>query len=240
MDVYDFDGTLYRGDSTADFVAWCLRRYPHAVRTLPRTALAAAGLGLGAFDKTRFKSALYRLLPLVPNIESELGLFWNAHERRRFRRWLDGDEKFSALPQLLLIDGGAGQVKAAEAAMEVLGIHVPAFGMVKDDRHRTRALVTGDGREIGIQHNQSLFSMIGRIQEETHRFAIEFHRQQQSERVKGSALDGIEGVGPVRKKELLKHFKSIRAIREAGEEALAAVVPRNTARAVYRHFHKGE
>ena len=159
---------------------------------------------------------------------------------RRFRRWLDGDEKFSALPQLLLIDGGAGQVKAAEAAMEVLGIHVPAFGMVKDDRHRTRALVTGDGREIGIQHNQSLFSMIGRIQEETHRFAIEFHRQQQSERVKGSALDGIEGVGPVRKKELLKHFKSIRAIREAGEEALAAVVPRNTARAVYQHFHKGE
>ena len=159
---------------------------------------------------------------------------------RRFRRWLDGDEKFGDLPDLLLIDGGAGQVKAAEAAMEELNIHVPAFGMVKDDRHRTRALMAGDGREIGIQQNQSLFAMIGRIQEETHRFAIEFHRQQQTTRVKKSALDGIEGVGPARKKELLKQFKSIRAIREASEEQLAAVVPKNAARAIYEHFHKGE
>ena len=124
--------------------------------------------------------------------------------------------------------------------MEELNIHVPAFGMVKDDRHRTRALMAGDGREIGIQQNQSLFAMIGRIQEETHRFAIEFHRLQQTTRVKKSALDGIEGVGPARKKELLKQFKSIRAIREASEEQLAAVVPKNAARAIYEHFHKGE
>ena len=159
---------------------------------------------------------------------------------RRFRRWLDGDEKFGGLPDLLLIDGGAGQVKAAEEAMAELNIHVPAFGMVKDDRHRTRALVAGDGREIGIQQNQALFSMIGRIQEETHRFAIEFHRQQQAGRVKRSALDGIEGVGPARKADLLKHFKSIRAIRQASEEELAAVVPKNAAKAVYEHFRKGE
>ena len=159
---------------------------------------------------------------------------------RRFRRWLDGDETFGAWPDLLLIDGGTGQVRAAEAAMKEVGLHVPAFGMVKDDRHRTRALVTGEGYEIGIQHNQSLFSMVGRIQEETHRFAIEFHRSQQNARVKKSALDGIGGVGPARKKELLKHFKSIRAIREAEEEALAAVVPRNVARAVYQHFHEGK
>ena len=159
---------------------------------------------------------------------------------RRFRRWLEGDEKFGGLPDLLLIDGGAGQVKAAEAAMEELNIRVPAFGMVKDDRHRTRALVSGDGREIGIQQNQSLFAMIGRIQEETHRFAIEFHRQQQTARVKKSALDGIEGVGPARKQELLKQFRSIRAIREASEEQLAQVVPKNAAKAVYEHFHKGE
>ena len=159
---------------------------------------------------------------------------------RRFRRWLDGDEKFGGLPDLLLIDGGAGQVKAAEEAMAALDIHVPAFGMVKDDRHRTRALVAGDGREIGIQQNQALFAMIGRIQEETHRFAIEFHRQQQAGRVKRSALAGIEGVGPARKADLLKHFKSIRAIRQASEEELAAVVPKNAAKAVYEHFRKGE
>ena len=99
---------------------------------------------------------------------------------RRFRRYLDGDERFSGLPDVLLIDGGAGQVKAAEAALEEVGLSVPAFGMVKDGRHRTRALVDGAGREIGIQQNQAIFSLIGRIQEETHRFAIEFHRQQQA------------------------------------------------------------
>ncbi len=155
---------------------------------------------------------------------------------RRFRRYLDGDEKFDALPDLLLMDGGAGQVKAALEAMDGLGVHVPVFGMVKDDRHRTRALVAGDGREIGIRQNQALFAMIGRIQEETHRFAIEFHRQQQAGRLRGSALDRIPGVGPARRAALLKRFKSIRAIREAAEEELAAVVPRNTARAIIRYF----
>ena len=156
---------------------------------------------------------------------------------RRFQRYLDGDEKFGALPDLLLIDGGAGQVKAAQAAMEEAGIRVPAYGMVKDDRHRTRALEGADGQEIGIQQNQAIFALVGRIQEETHRFAIQFHRQQQAAHLKGSALDGIPGVGPTRKAALLKHFKSVRAVREAGVEALAQVVPLNTAQAVYEHFH---
>ena len=158
---------------------------------------------------------------------------------RRFQRYLDGDEKFGALPDLLLIDGGAGQVKAAQAAMEEVGVRVPAYGMVKDGRHRTRALEAADGREIGIQQNQAIFALVGRIQEETHRFAIEFHRQQQAGHLKGSALDGIPGVGPTRKAALLKHFKSVRAVREAPVEALAQVVPRNTAQAVYDYFTRG-
>ena len=159
---------------------------------------------------------------------------------RRFRRYLDGDEKFGDLPDLLLIDGGTGQVRAALEAMEEVGIAIPAYGMVKDDRHRTRALAAADGREIGIQQNQALFSMIGRIQEETHRFAIEFHRQQQTSHLKGSALDEIPGVGPKRKTDLLKHFKSIKRIKEASLEALCEVVPRNTAQAVYDHFQQGK
>ena len=159
---------------------------------------------------------------------------------RRFRRYLDGDEKFGDLPDLLLIDGGTGQVRAALEAMDEVGLRIPAYGMVKDDRHRTRALAAADGREIGIRQNQALFSMIGRIQEETHRFAIEFHRQQQTGHLKGSALDDIPGVGPRRKADLLKHFKSIRRIREASLEALCEVVPRNTAQAVYDHFQQGK
>ena len=160
---------------------------------------------------------------------------------RRFRRYLDGDEKFSARPDLLLMDGGAGQVKAAEEALARLGLgSIPVYGMVKDNRHRTRALVAGDGREIGIQANQALFAMVGRIQEETHRFAIEFHRQQQAGHLKGSALDSIPGVGPARKAQLLKAFKSVKAVRAATVEELSAVVPQNTAQAVYGHFHKQE
>jgi len=159
---------------------------------------------------------------------------------RRLRRHLDGDEKFGDLPDLLLIDGGTGQVRAAMEAMEEVGIHIPAYGMVKDERHRTRALAAADGREIGIQHNQALFSMIGRIQEETHRFAIEFHRQQQAGHLKGSVLDGIPGVGPTRKTALLKHFKSIKKMKSASVEQLKEVVPQNTAQAIYDYFHSGK
>ena len=159
---------------------------------------------------------------------------------RRFRRYLDGDEKFGDLPDLLLIDGGTGQVRAALEALNEVGLHIPAFGMVKDDRHRTRALAAADGREIGIQQNQALFSMIGRIQEETHRFAIEFHRQQQTGRLKGSALDEIPGVGARRKADLLKHFKSIKAIKAASVEQLMEVVPKNVAQAIIETFSDRE
>ena len=160
---------------------------------------------------------------------------------RRFKRYLEGDEKFADRPDLLLIDGGVNHAKVAVKVLEELNLTIPVFGMVKDDRHRTRALVTPESREIGIQGNQAIFSLIGQIQEETHRFAIEFHRQQQNQRVKGSVLDQIPGVGEKRRSELLKHFKSIKKIREATQAQLAEVVPKNTAQAVFDYFHpKGE
>ena len=156
--------------------------------------------------------------------------------RRRFQRYLDGDEKFADKPDLLLIDGGANHAKIAEGVLSDLGLDIPVFGMVKDDRHRTRALITAQGREIGIQGNQAVFSLIGQIQEETHRFAIEFHRQQQNQRVRGSVLDKIPGVGEKRRGDLLRHFKSIKNIRAAGLDELERVVPKNTAQAVYQYF----
>ena len=157
---------------------------------------------------------------------------------RRFRRYLDGDEKFSKKPDLLLIDGGREHVQVAVRVLEGLGLTIPACGMVKDDRHRTRALVLPDGREIGIQSVPALFALIGQIQEETHRFAIEYHRKLRSGSVRASALDGVAGVGEKRRDELLRRFKSVKAIREATVEELAAVVPKNAAKAVYDHFHK--
>ena len=159
---------------------------------------------------------------------------------RRFQRYLDGDEKFSDKPDLLLIDGGVNHANVAVRVLESLGLRIPIFGMVKDDRHRTRALVTPEGKEIGIQGNQAIFSLIGQIQEETHRFAIEFNRQQRKGRVQGSVLDRIPGVGEKRRAQLLKHFKSVRAIREAPLEELEQVVPKNTAQAVFRYFREVE
>lgn len=157
---------------------------------------------------------------------------------RRFKRYLDGDEKFGQLPDLLLIDGGENHAKVAVKVLRELHIQIPVFGMVKDERHRTRALVTPEGLEIGIQANQAIFSLIGQIQEETHRFAIEFHRQQQSARVKGSLLDQIVGVGEKRRADLLKFFKSIKNIKAASLAELETVVDKRTAQAVYRYFAK--
>ena len=158
---------------------------------------------------------------------------------RRFRRYLEGDEKFSDKPDLLLIDGGREHVQVAQRVLESLGLEIPAYGMVKDDRHRTRALVHPDGREIGIQSVPTIFALIGQIQEETHRFAIEYHRLLQTGHVKSSVLDQIPGVGEKRRQQLLKHFKSIKAIRAASEAQLGEVVPKNTARSVYHWFHTG-
>ena len=157
---------------------------------------------------------------------------------RRFRRYLDGDEKFADKPDLLLIDGGHEHVKVAARVLETLNLEVPAFGMVKDDRHRTRALVHPDGREIGIQSIPAVFALVGQIQEETHRFAIEYHRQLQAGHVKISLLDKIPGVGEKRRQQLLKHFKTIKAIKAASLEQLQEVVPKNTAQAVYGYFHQ--
>jgi excinuclease ABC subunit C len=160
---------------------------------------------------------------------------------RRFRRYLDRDEKFSERPDLLLIDGGETHARAVREALWALGItDVPILGMVKDDRHRTRALMTPDGQELGIQQSPPLFSLVGRIQEEVHRFAITYHREKHRRSTYASRLDGIPGVGAVRKKALLKHFGTIRAISQAEPEQLQVVLPRSAALAVYQHFHKEE
>ncbi len=159
---------------------------------------------------------------------------------RRLTHYMERDKKFMPLPDVLLIDGGQEHARVARRVTERFGLAIPIFGMVKDDRHRTRALVTPEGREIGIQGYQAVFALIGRIQEETHRFAITYNRQSHGRSVRGSTLDQIPGVGEVRRTALLKHFKSLRAIREASMEELLAVVPKNAAQAVYDWAHPAE
>ena len=158
---------------------------------------------------------------------------------RRFRRLREGDPKFADAPDLLLIDGGAEHAAAAAAACAEAGVSVPIFGMVKDDRHRTRALVTPEGREIGIAGNPAVFALVGTIQEETHRFAVEYQRSLRTGQLR-SALDDIPGVGEKRRGELLRTFGSVRGVKSASYEELCAAVPKNAARAVYDHYHRSE
>ncbi len=158
--------------------------------------------------------------------------------RRRFQRWQDGDAGFAVLPDVILMDGGLGQVSVAVQVLADFNLSIPVFGMVKDDRHRTRALVAPDGREIGIQGNPALFALIGRMQEETHRAAIDFHHKQHQKSGKRSALDDVPGVGPARKAALLKRFKSLKAIRQATQAQLAEAVGTATAKKIYDYFHE--
>ena len=157
--------------------------------------------------------------------------------KRRFAHYKEGDKGFGSAPDLLLIDGGIAHACKAVEALQELGLSFPVFGMVKDDRHRTRALVTPEGQEIRIDNNQSVFALIGNIQEETHRFAITYHRQLRSKRLRYSELDSIPGIGPKRKQELLKQFKSLSAIGHATLLELERFLPRDAAAAVYHHFH---
>ena len=157
---------------------------------------------------------------------------------RRFSHLKAGDKGFDTAPDLLLIDGGMNHAAVAERILSELDLNIRTMGMVKDDRHRTRALITADGREIRIDSQQSVFSLIGNIQEETHNFAINYHRKLRSKRLRKSALDAIPGIGPKRKEDLLKVFRSISSIADANLSELERYLPKNVALEVYQHFHR--
>ena len=158
---------------------------------------------------------------------------------RRFRRGLQEDAGFDVLPDLILMDGGKGQVNIALEVLESLGLIIPVCGMVKDDRHRTRGLYFNN-EEIPIGKDTEAFHLITRIQDETHRFAIEYHRQLRSKEQTHSLLDDIPGIGPARRKELMRHFPDLAAIRGASAEELQALPGMNAraAQSVYDFFHK--
>lgn len=156
---------------------------------------------------------------------------------RRLQRWKDGDEKFSPLPSVFMIDGGLGHVRIAKGVLERFGCETPVFGMVKDDHHRTRGLVAPDGREFSIATTPAVFALVGRMQEEVHRFAITYQRTLRQSQAVRSQLDQIPGIGEKRRTALLQTFKSLKRVREATIEELEAAVPHTAAQAVYDYFH---
>ena len=170
---------------------------------------------------------------------------------RRFRHGMDErrelSEKqidsefgsFTRFPDLLLMDGGRGQVNIALQVLDELGISIPVCGMVKDDRHRTRGLYYNN-IEIPIDRSGEAFKLITRIQDEAHRFAIEYHRSLRGKAQTESILDRIPGIGPARRKALMREFSSIEEIMEADTERLAQVpeITQSAAEEIYRYFHK--
>ena len=163
---------------------------------------------------------------------------------RRFQHGLKEKEEgkefggFTVFPDLILMDGGKRQVHIAEEVLDALHIQIPVCGMVKDDRHRTRGLYYRD-EELPIRTDSEAFKLITRVQDEAHRFAIEFHRKLRGQGQVHSILDEIPGVGPKRRKDLMKHFQSLDAIRQADVEELKKLPTMNekSAQDVYNFFH---
>ncbi|MBQ4543978.1 MAG: excinuclease ABC subunit UvrC [Oscillospiraceae bacterium] len=159
---------------------------------------------------------------------------------RRFVRYKEGDEKFSNKPDLILLDGGITQVKAVAGLLDEMNINVSLFGMVKDDKHRTRAITDRSGGEIGISANPAVFRFISSVQEEVHRYAIEYHRKLREKSMTESELTKINGVGKKRASELLAKFKSIPNITKASVEELAEILPQTVAQEVYNYYRREE
>lgn len=151
------------------------------------------------------------------------------------------DEGFGKLPDLILLDGGKGQVAVVKKVLREMNIDVPLFGLVKDDKHRTRA-VTGDGGEISVSSRRALFTFLSKMQDEVHRFAIGYHHSRRSKNTFKSSLTDIDGIGKKRARAMLKYFRTIDNISKADLEELEGCpqMTKNAAIAVYRYFHSNE
>lgn len=161
-------------------------------------------------------------------------------ERRilRYFEEKDSGEGFGRLPDLILLDGGSGQVNAVKPVLEKYGISVPLFGMVKDSHHKTRAIALS-GDELSLTSKRAAFTLVSTIQEEVHRYSIEYHRTRRKKSTLSSTLTSIEGIGESRCKALLRHFKTVKAVSEASIDELASVkgMNKNAATAVFEAFH---
>ena len=161
-------------------------------------------------------------------------------ERRilRYFEEKDSGEGFGRLPDLILLDGGSGQVNAVKPVLEKYSLDIPLFGMVKDSHHRTRAIACS-GDELSLTSKRAAFTLVSTIQEEVHRYSVEYHRTRRKNASLSSSLTSIDGIGEARCKALLKHFKTVKAVSQASVDELAAVkgMNINSAKAVFEAFH---
>ena len=190
------------------------------------------------FEKGKAKKSDYRKFRLSADIGNNDYESMKEVLTRRFTHEAKSEfDSFSRYPDLILMDGGKGQVNVCIEVLQRLNIDIPVAGMVKDDKHRTRGIYF-QGREIPIDTHTEGFKLATRIQDEVHRFAIEYHRSLRSVSQVHSVLDDIPGIGPARRKALMRHFGDIEKIKSAGVEELikAEGMNRKAAEAVARYF----
>jgi excinuclease ABC subunit C len=202
--------------------------------------------GMVVFENGRPKKSDYRKFQIKDIVGQDDYGSMTEVLTRRFREYekhqAEGDDTgFGALPDLILLDGGKGHVNAIAPVLKQFGLDIPLFGMVKDDKHRTRA-ITGDGGEISILSHRRAFTLVSDIQEEVHRFAIGYHRQQRKKKTLSSELLQIDGIGQQRATALFQRFRTMDRIRNATVEELADTPSMNqtAAESVYRYFHSEE
>ena len=202
--------------------------------------------GMVVFENGRPQKKLYKKFTIREQSQPDDYAAMDQMLSRRVLRYLEHREQknedgdgFQRLPDLWLIDGGAGHVAVARGVLSRYGLDIPVFGMVKDNRHRTRA-VTGEDEEIAISANRSVFALVTGIQDEVHRYSIGFSRQSHKKSSLTGQLLEVEGIGESRANALYRHFKTVKAMREASVEELAAVkgMNRGAAEKLYAFFHE--
>ncbi len=199
------------------------------------------------FEEGRPKRSDYRKFKIKTVVGANDYASMDEVITRRFMRYINESDStqrsagFDKLPDMIFLDGGKGQISVVLDALKRLNLSVPVCGMVKDDRHRTRGLLY-NGREIALPFNSEGFKLITRIQDEVHRFAIEYHRKLREREQVHSILDDIKGIGEKRRKALMKHFGDIDKIKNATPEELkqADGMDSRAAQAVYEFFHNIE
>jgi len=195
--------------------------------------------GMVVFENGRPLKSAYRRFAIQNAAAGDDYAAMNEVLERRLNEYLahkDEGVGFGKRPDLILLDGGSGHLSACRPTVERFGLDIPVFGLVKDDAHRTRA-IAADGGEIAIRSKRTAFTLLSSIQEEVHRFAIRYHRQKRKQTGIGTVLTRVDGIGETRARALLRHFGSLRAIRAASVEELAAVKGMNITSAEALHLY---
>ena len=180
--------------------------------------------GMVVFENGRPLKKAYKRFRMKEHVTQDDYACMKEALTRRLKHYLAQDEEgFSRLPDLILLDGGQGHVNTIAPVISGFGLHIPVFGMVKDQKHRTRAISSAGG-EISLSANRSAFHLLTQIQDEVHRFAITFHKDKRSKSQTRSELDSINGIGEKTKVLLLRHYKSVKRIREASFDELKELI----------------